>query len=668
MASTPHLFVLVEAAAGYSLFEVVAFEEISASLTTSPSQQSTVTSLPLFSRCVKLKAFQPFSSAEDALANINAISEHAMTDSLRSFLEMNLPAVSSKKKKKEGSVPPFSLGIIDPGLATAIAEGIPGMSCRSDDTVREIVRGARTHLSSMVKGLAGGGAEQAQLGLGHSYSRGKVKFNPARSDNMIIQAIALLDQMDGDLNTFAMRVKEWYSYHFPELRIIVKDNYMFARCAAFIQDKRTLFPPTVSHDDDQEMEMEHAQEDRTDKLPGLIEIVGDDEMANTICAAAKTSMGMECSPVDMINIINFTQRMVRLAEFKKQLTLYLTEKMSIVAPNLSALIGDTVGARLISKAGSLTNLAKAPASTVQILGAEKALFRALKTKGNTPKYGLIYHSTFIGRAAAKNKGRISRYLANKCSIATRIDSFSDEPTRVYGEKLRDQVEERLKFYETGAAPRKNLDVMVEIRKGLEAGKAKAGGEDVDMEDGEEVVVGLETPKEKKKRKKEKKSSSKKRARGDDEDEDDENTKEAPESEKKSAKKSAKKSKKEPTTPVKEPVAKDEDADDDDDDDVMVETPKAEKKSAKKSAKKSKKEATTPAKEDVAKDEGVDDAEETKSAKKSAKKAKKEVATPKKEESDDADDDGAEKKSAKKRKTPKSDKKSAKKEKKRKSKD
>jgi nucleolar protein 56 len=114
----------------------------------------------------------------------------------------------------------------------------------------------------------------------------------------------------------------------------------------------------------------------------------------------------------------------------------------------------------------LTNLAKAPASTVQILGAEKALFRALKTKGNTPKYGLIYHSTFIGRADAKNKGRISRYLANKCSIATRIDSFSDEPTRLYGEKLREQVEERLKFYETGAAPRRNVDVMEEVAKSL----------------------------------------------------------------------------------------------------------------------------------------------------------------------------------------------------------
>merc|ERR1712021_198283 len=110
-----------------------------------------------------------------------------------------------------------------------------------------------------------------------------------------------------------------------------------------------------------------------------------------------------------------------------ELSTYLRNKMEIVAPNLATLIGDTVGARLISHAGSLTNLAKAPASTVQILGAEKALFRALKTKGNTPKYGLIFHSSFIGRASQKNKGRISRYLANKASIATRIDSFSDDP-------------------------------------------------------------------------------------------------------------------------------------------------------------------------------------------------------------------------------------------------
>merc|ERR1711966_438733 len=127
---------------------------------------------------------------------------------------------------------------------------------------------------------------------------------------------------------------------------------------------------------------------------------------------------------------------------------YLKRKMDIVAPNLSALIGEMVGARLISHAGSLTNLAKYPASTVQILGAEKALFRALKTRGNTPKYGLIFHSSFIGRANPKNKGRISRYLANKASLASRIDCFAEVPTDVYGKKLRSQVEERLEFYQT----------------------------------------------------------------------------------------------------------------------------------------------------------------------------------------------------------------------------
>jgi len=508
MSDAKALFVLHEAAAGYALFEVVAFEEIGALL-----EGANINDLDKFSRAVKLKAFQPFESAEDALSSINAVSEHSCTDGLHAFLEMNLPKI---KKKKEGKSPAFALGVIDPALATAIADGMPGLSCRSDETVREVLRGCRLHLPHVVKGLGGGSQEQAQLGLGHSYSRGKVKFNPARSDNMIIQSIALLDQMDKDLNTFAMRVREWYSWHFPELKDLVKDNYMYARCAAFIQDKRSLCGGETKGGEDT-AEDGDAGEEQGDKLPGLVEIIGDEEVANAVVTAARTSMGMDCSAVDMVNIVNFTQRMVKLAEFRKQLASYLTDKMSIVAPNLSALIGDTVAARLISKAGSLTNLAKAPASTVQILGAEKALFRALKTKGNTPKYGLIYHSTFIGRADAKNKGRISRYLANKCSIATRIDSFADEPSNAYGQKLRDQVEERLKFYETGAAPRKNIDVMQEVARHLKA------GQDAEEEEGA-----------KKKKKKDKKTPKKRKVEDDDASEEDD----------KAAKKSAKKAKKE----------------------------------------------------------------------------------------------------------------------------
>merc|ERR1712001_701401 len=188
---------------------------------------------------------------------------------------------------------------------------------------------------------------------------------------------------------------------------------------------------------------------------------------------------------DLLNINMFAARVIGLSDYRKELVVYLRNKMEAVAPNLASLIGDTVGARLISHAGSLTNLAKYPASTVQILGAEKALFRALKKKGNTPKYGLIFHSSFIGRAAAKNKGRISRFLANKCTIASRIDCFSEQSNNVFGNKLKDQVEDRLKFFETGEIPKKNLDVMTEA---IEA---------IKKEDGEFQKV---TKKEKKKKK------------------------------------------------------------------------------------------------------------------------------------------------------------------------
>lgn len=237
-----------------------------------------------------------------------------------------------------------------------------------------------------------------------------------------------------------MRVREWYSWHFPELIKIVSDNHTYAKLALAIGDKKTL---------------------SDDKLHDIAALVNDDaDIAQAIIDAGKVSMGQDISEEDMKNVSAFANRVVKLAEYRRSLFQYLTDKMAIVAPNLASLIGEVVAARLISHAGSLTNLSKYPASTVQILGAEKALFRALKTKGNTPKYGLIYHSSFIGRAGAKNKGRISRFLANKCSIASRIDNFSEAPSTKFGEALKAQVEERLEFYATGKAPTRNEEAMV----------------------------------------------------------------------------------------------------------------------------------------------------------------------------------------------------------------
>ncbi|XP_035442208.2 nucleolar protein 56 [Spodoptera frugiperda] len=422
------LYVLYEHSAGFALFKVAEFEELAAFL---PQVEESVTDLQRFNSVVTLSAFQPFKSAVVALENINAISEGIVPEDLNLFLEGALP-----KRKKRSKC---TLGVLDPKLGAAISEALE-IPCSHTGAVPEILRGIRHHFHALIKGLTLKACSVAQLGLGHSYSRARVKFNVHRVDNMIIQSIALLDQLDKDINTFSMRIREWYSYHFPELINIVPENQLYTKCAEFIKDRKSLSDESVEP---------------------LTEILGDSEKAQAIIDASKMSMGMDISPVDLINIQMFAGRVVGLSNYRKQIAEYLHTKMESVAPNLTTLVGDQVGARLISKAGSLTSLAKYPASTLQILGAEKALFRALKTRSNTPKYGLLYHSTFIGRAGLKNKGRISRYLANKCSIASRIDCFSEIQSSVFGEKLRQQVEDRLKFYETGDIPKKNIEVMKE---------------------------------------------------------------------------------------------------------------------------------------------------------------------------------------------------------------
>jgi len=115
---------------------------------------------------------------------------------------------------------------------------------------------------------------------------------------------------------------------------------------------------------------------------------------------------MQINEYDMLNISKLCDQVIEMHEYREELFEYLKNRMHAIAPNLTILVGELVGARLIAHAGSLINLAKHPASTVQILGAEKALFRALKTKHSTPKYGLIYHASLVGQSSVKNKGKV----------------------------------------------------------------------------------------------------------------------------------------------------------------------------------------------------------------------------------------------------------------------
>jgi nucleolar protein 58 len=197
-----------------------------------------------------------------------------------------------------------------------------------------------------------------------------------------------------------MRVKEWYGWHFPEMAKILNDNLAYAKVV---------------------IKMGMRENCETSDLAEILP----EEIETAVKVAADRSMGTEITQEDLENIQALAEQVVSLTEYRQQLASYLSARMQAIAPNLTTLVGDLVGARLIAHAGSLMNLSKSPASTIQILGAEKALFRALKTKHDTPKYGLIYHASLVGQATGKNKGKMARVLAAKAAIGLRVDALQD---------------------------------------------------------------------------------------------------------------------------------------------------------------------------------------------------------------------------------------------------
>jgi len=175
----------------------------------------------------------------------------------------------------------------------------------------------------------------------------------------------------------------------------------------------------------------------------------EEEVERSLKEQAEVSMGTEVAEEDIDNIQQLCDQVINISSYRTNLFEYLKNRMAAIAPNLSIMVGELVGARLIAHAGSLLNLAKQPASTVQILGAEKALFRALKTRHDTPKYGLIYHASLVGQAAPKFKGKISRVLAAKTALATRTDALGDAEGATVAVGYREKVEIRVKRLEGG---------------------------------------------------------------------------------------------------------------------------------------------------------------------------------------------------------------------------
>ncbi|GFH10856.1 MAR-binding protein, partial [Haematococcus lacustris] len=359
---------------------------------------------------VKLKVFNKFENTTEALAAATALVDSKLSKPLKKFLKKN--------------VIDEELAVIDKKLGGIVQEKL-GIPCIYSNAILELTRGIRNQLQGLISGLEGVDLRPMSLGLSHSLSRYKLKFSPDKVDTMIVQAIGLLDDLDKELNTYAMRVREWYGWHFPEMTKVVSDNIQYAKAVKLMGTRDAAAATSFA---------------------GILE----EDVEQQLRDAAIISMGTEISGEDLV---------IDLSEYRAQLFDYLRSRMAAIAPNLTVLVGELVGARLIAHAGSLINLAKQPASTVQILGAEKALFRALKTKHETPKYGLIYHASLIGQSAPKFKGKISRVLAAKCSLAIRVDALGDNADASIGIDARAKVEARMRQLEgrllasEGAKPR-----------------------------------------------------------------------------------------------------------------------------------------------------------------------------------------------------------------------
>ncbi|RKF63507.1 Nucleolar protein 58 [Erysiphe neolycopersici] len=396
------LFILSETSAGYALLK----SKKGTKLLKKTDLVDEVGTAEGINELLKLKNFVKFDSAATALEEVAALVEGKVSPVLSELL-------SSLKDESKAS-----LAVADPKLGAAINR-IPGLSLTpiSDSITNDIFRGIRDHLSSLIPGLEEEKIATMSLGLSHSLSRHKLRFSPDKVDTMIVQAISLLDDLDKELNTYAMRVKEWYGWHFPEMGKIVNDNLAYARVIL-----------------KSGMRQNCSKSDLSEILPEEIEVA--------IKAAAEVSMGTEITDEDLENIQLLAEQVVGFTEYRQQLSNYLTARMNAIAPNLTQMVGELVGARLIAHSGSLMNLAKSPASTIQILGAEKALFRALKTKHDTPKYGLIYHASLVGQATGKNKGKIARMLAAKAAIGIRVDALSDWSAEVEGKGDNVDEEER----------------------------------------------------------------------------------------------------------------------------------------------------------------------------------------------------------------------------------
>ena len=248
-------------------------------------------------------------------------------------------------------------------------------------------------------------------------SRKNIREKSSRRDLLTSQTILIIDDLDKTFNIFANRLKEWYGLHFPELSTLVNKNEKYLKLIASLGRRKNF------------------------TLEKLIKEGFTPEQCKNILSVAESSIGAKIEKKDILEIQNFANALLTLYNTRNNLESYLEEAIKEVAPHIHKLVGPTLGARLIAKVGGLGNLAKKSSSTIQVLGAEKALFRSLRTGTKPPKHGLIFQHNQVHQRPRWQRGKIARALASKLAIAARLDAYGG---KYRGEELSKDFDERVK--------------------------------------------------------------------------------------------------------------------------------------------------------------------------------------------------------------------------------
>ncbi len=247
-------------------------------------------------------------------------------------------------------------------------------------------------------------------------SKAKLSAASGEKDLLAKNAIDAIDEVDKAINVLVMRAREWYSIHHPTLSELVQDQDQFAQILMFCCGKASMTKECL--------ERAGVQED----------------IRGQVLKAVAGDIGADMREIDLAIIQSLARTIDGLHNTRREIESYVTTVMQKIAPNMTTLVGPLIGARLISLAGSLKELARKPSSTVQVYGAEKALFRSLKTGADPPKHGIIYRVTEVNSAPYWQRGKIARALAGKLSIAARIDAYAE---RDMGNSLRESFLSRV---------------------------------------------------------------------------------------------------------------------------------------------------------------------------------------------------------------------------------